>query len=213
MVTSRVDYGDQRRFLAVTAGVAVVSLAGFGLVERFGPPLLSEDFWASGGLAPWAAAVAVALLLADVVLPVPSSVVMIFLGAVLGWPAGAGLSWVATAGSAMIAFGLGRRLGRRALAPEALDRRLRSHGILVIALTRPLPVLAETTAVAAGMTRSMTGRRMLIGAVAGTLPPAVLFAAAGASAHGSYGMLLIALCVLLDAGVWLGERAYRRSSR
>ncbi|GAA4971972.1 TVP38/TMEM64 family protein [Actinoplanes utahensis] len=213
MVTSRVDHGDQRRFLALTAGVAVISLAGFGVVEHFDPPFLAEDFWAGGGPAPWAALVGVALLLADVALPVPSSVVMIFLGAVLGLPAGAGLSWAATAGSTMIAFGLGRRLGGRAGAPEALERRLRSHGVLMIALTRPLPVLAETTAVAAGMTRSMTWRRVLIGAVAGTLPPAVLFAAAGASAHGSYGMLLIGLCVLLDGAIWFGERAYRRNSR
>lgn len=210
MVTSRTHDSYQRQFLTLTAAVAAVSVLGFGVVELFHLPFLAEDFWADGGLLPWVAGVGVALLLADVLLPVPSSVVMIFLGSVLGLPAGAGLAWLATAGSAMLAFGLGRGMGRRARAPEALERRLRSHGILVIALTRPLPVLAETTAVAAGMTRTMTWRRMALGAVAGTLPPAILFAAAGASAQGSHGMLLIGLCVLLDVAVWYGERAYRR---
>lgn len=207
---SRTATDRQWQFLVVPAAVAVASLLGFGLVEWIDPPFLAEGFWTSGEVAPWAAAVGIGLLLADVLLPVPSSVVMIFLGALLGLPAGAGLSWLATTGSAVLAFAMGRRMGRGARAPEVVERRLRSHGVLVIALTRPLPVLAETTAVAAGMVRSMTWRRMLLGALAGTLPPAVLFAAAGASAHGSYGMLLIGACVLLDGVVWFAERAHRR---
>ena len=136
--------------------------------------------------------------------------VMIFLGGVLGFPAGAALSWLATAASSLIAFAVGRRMGRRARPPRGLEQRLVSHGVLVVALTRPVPVLAETTAVAAGMVPAITWRRMTIGAVAGTAPPAVLFAAAGAYARGTSGVLLVAACLLLDIVVWQAERLHRR---
>lgn len=200
----------RRRFLTVMAVVTVISLVGFGVVEWINPPFLAEESWTSGDAAPWVAVVGVALLVGDVLLPVPSSVVMIFLGGVLGLPIGALLSWLATAGSGLLAFAIGRRMGRRARAPEGLERRLRSHGVLVVAVTRPVPVLAETTAVAAGMVPAMTWRRMVIGTLAGTAPPAVLFAAAGAFAHGTSGALLIGVCLLIDIGVWYGERVYSR---
>jgi uncharacterized membrane protein YdjX (TVP38/TMEM64 family) len=200
------EESDGRRFLLVMAVFAVISVAGVGIVEWIDPPLLSEDVWTSGGAAPWVVAVGVALLLADVLLPVPSNVVMIFLGAAVGFPAGAALSWLATSASALLAFGIGRRLGRRVRPPEGLRRRLRSHAVLVIAMTRPVPVLAETTAVAAGMVPSVTWRQMAVGSVLGTAPPALLFAAAGAYAHGAGGLLLIAACLLLDIVVWYVQR-------
>lgn len=209
LTPSRVDDGGRRRFLTVMAAVTVISLVGFGVVEWIDPPFLAEEVWTSGAAAPWVAAVGVVLLLADVLLPVPSSVVMIFLGAAVGFPAGATLSWLATTASAGLAFAIGRRM-RRARPPAALERRLRSHGVLVIAVTRPVPVLAETTAVAAGMVPSLTWRRMLVGSLAGTLPPALLFAAAGAFARGSDGLLLIGACLLIDVLVWYAERVHRR---
>lgn len=200
----------RRRFLTVMAVVTVISLLGFGIVEWIDPPFLAEEVWTRGDAAPWVAAVGVGLLLADLLLPVPSSVVMIFLGNVLGFPAGFALSWLATAASTLLAFAIGRRMGRRARAPQGLERRLASHGVLVVALTRPVPVLAETTAVAAGMVPSMTWRQMAIGTAAGTAPPAVLFAAAGAYAHGTSGVLLVVACLLLDIIVWQAERLHRR---
>ena len=206
----RTDDGGPRRFVMVMAAVAATSVLGVVLAEWIDPPFLAEDFWTGGGAAPWVAAVGIALLLADVFLPVPSNVVMIFLGAAVGFPAGAVLSWLATAVSALVGFGIGRRLSPRVRPPERLERQLRSHGMLVVAVTRPLPVLAETTAIAAGMVPSLTWRRMAIGALAGTAPPAVLFAAAGAFAHGSVGVLLIAACLLLDGVVWYAERQHRR---
>ena len=207
---STVPEDGRRRFLTVMAVVTVISLVGFGIVEWIDPPFLSEDVWTSGEAAPWVAVVGFVLLLADVILPVPSSVVMMFLGGVVGFPAGVALSWLATTASGLLAFGIGRRIGRRARPPEGLERRLRSHGVLVVAVTRPVPVLAETTAVAAGMVPAMTWRRMTIGTVAGTAPPAVIFAAAGAFAHGTSGVLLIAVCLLIDIAVWYAERAHRR---
>jgi uncharacterized membrane protein YdjX (TVP38/TMEM64 family) len=199
----------RRRLITVMVVVTVISLVGFAIVEWIDPPFLAEDVWMSGEARPWVALVGVGLLLADLVLPVPSSVVMIFLGRVLGFPAGAALSWLATIASALVAFAIGRRM-RRGSVPESLDRRLRAHGVLVVAITRPVPVLAETTAVAAGMVPAMTWRRMLIGTVAGTAPPALVFAAAGAWAHGTSGALLIGACLLIDIAVWYVERTYRR---
>ncbi|GAA2531371.1 VTT domain-containing protein [Pilimelia columellifera] len=198
----------QRRFVAAVSGTAVLALGGFTVAEMTRTPFLSADVWTSGTAPAWLAAVGVALLLADVVLPVPSSVVMIFLGSALGFPAAAATSWLAGTGSALLGYVIGRRLGRRASPPAAMARRLSTHAVLTIALTRPLPILAETVAVAAGMLPGMTWRRVTAGAMLGSVPPAILFSLAGASAHDRTGMLLIPGCILLNGVVWAVERAY-----
>ena len=104
-----------------------------------------------------AAALGVGLLLIDVVAPVPSSVVMLANGMLFGVVLGTALSMVGGGGAAALGFWLGRsggRAGRRWFGVEALNRAnafFQKHGMVAVILSRPVPILAETVTVVAGI--------------------------------------------------------------
>ena len=64
--------------------MAGIFLACFGIAEALGVPLLTDPMPALKAAGPLAGVIGVALLIADVVLPVPSSLVMIAHGALFG---------------------------------------------------------------------------------------------------------------------------------
>lgn len=107
---------------------------------------------------PLLALLEVAVLACDLLLPVPSSVVATFCGARLGIPIGTCCAWIGMTIGAVAGWWLGRRAGRRALDGLAEEDRTaiaRGHdrlGPLLVMLTRPLPLLAEAAALAAGGT-------------------------------------------------------------
>jgi uncharacterized membrane protein YdjX (TVP38/TMEM64 family) len=87
-------------------------LAGFLVVEAFELPVLSApgSALAQGGAT--AAVLAVALLIADAVLPVPSSVVMVAAGALYGPVLGTLLSLTERVRMALACFTVGAAAGR-----------------------------------------------------------------------------------------------------
>ncbi len=181
----------------------VVMLVTFMVVEVVGVEPLTDPrrLLDAGGLL--AAAAGIGLLVADVVLPVPSSGVMLAHGALFGVVVGATLSLVGSLGAFAVGFGAGRRgegaLERLVSAEERLrvDRLLRRWGVLAIVVTRPVPILAETTAFVAG-TSSLAWRTSLLAALVGCLPAAVLYAVAGAlAASFATGAVVFAVVVLL----------------
>lgn len=197
----------------MTGGVLAFFLSLFLLIEALGIPLLVEPTpWLSrGGVL--AAALGVGLLVADVLLPVPSSVVMVAHGALFGVTGGTLLSLAGSTGAALSGFWLGRRgeglLGRLVTPSERerADCLLRRWGATAIIVTRPVPLLAETTAIMAGASTMGWGRAALA-ALAGSLPPALLYALAGASAANFQGGALMFALVILVAGLfWLFGRA------
>lgn len=203
-----------RRYWTVVAAMLVTLLALFGTVEALGVPLLTDPSpWLDTG-GPLAALVGVGLLIVDVLLPVPSSLVMIAHGAIFGLMAGTALSLIGSTGAAAFGFAIGRR-GGGALArfvPEEerlrADRLLERWGMLAVIATRPVPLLAETTVIMAGAS-SMSWRQLMIGAVAGALPAALLYALTGAIAASFTNGTMVFGLVILIAGLfwWLGRRA------
>lgn len=154
-------------------------------------------------------ATGVGLLIADVLLPVPSSLIMIAHGALFGVVYGTLLSLLGGAGATLVGFALGRRGGlllARIVSQEErtrADRLLRRWGALAIVVTRPIPVLAETTAILAG-TSSMNWSRALLAGVAGSLPGALLYALTGALATSfASGVLVFGLVLVIAAVFWL----------
>src|SRR5215204_2586250 len=128
-----------------------ILLTLFLLVEALNITLLKEpSFWLeqAGVLAGFAG---VCLLVVDVALPVPSSLVMVANGALFGVAIGTLLSLVGSTGAALVGFAIGRRgaplLARLVSAKERgqADRLLTRWGMLAIIVTRPVPLLAETT--------------------------------------------------------------------
>ncbi|HYP27726.1 MAG TPA: VTT domain-containing protein [Blastocatellia bacterium] len=201
-----------KRYLTVMGGMAALFLVLFLLVGALRIPLLSDpSLWMErGGVA--AALVGVGLLVADVVLPVPSSLIMIAHGALFGVIAGSSLSLLGSAGAAIVAFTLGRRGGALLdrLVPrderERADRLLKKYGALAIIITRPVPILAETVAIMAGASPLGWGR-MLAASLAGSLPASALYALTGAVAASFQNGALMFGLVLIIAGVfWLVGR-------
>jgi len=198
-----------RRYAVVAAGIAAFVLISFLLVEALDIPLLVDpsNHLERGGIG--AAMLGVGLLLVDVLLPVPSSLVMTAQGALFGIVPGTALSMVGSVGAAMIGFGIGRRSTRliaRFVTPEEQaqsNRLIARWGLLALIVTRPVPVLAETTAIMAGTT-ALSWRQVLIGVTIGAFPASLIYAIAGAYATSVASGLLVFVLVILLAGVfWL----------
>ena len=176
-------------YATVFAALVLLFLATFALVEQLQLPLLTDP---RPGLAagPWTAGVlGVGLLIADVVLPVPSSGVMVVHGAVHGLMMGSVLSLIGGTGATVVAFLLGRRSRatlERLAGPEQQARAtvlLDRFGVWAVLLTRPVPVLAETVAIMAGTGRLRWEQAAWAGAL-GTLLPAIGYAAVGTAMSG-----------------------------
>ncbi len=147
-----------------------------------------EAMWTAArleGFGKWAWLVGLVLLVGDLVVPLPSTVVMSALGYVYGPIWGGALAFLGSLGSAAMGYSLCRWMGRpmaEKLAGEAGLREgeelFRRSGPWLVALSRWLPVLAEVVACLAGMAR-MSRRRFFFAAACGCLPLAFAFAAVG----------------------------------
>lgn len=197
------------RYLSVMGAMLALFLATFLVVESFGVPLLVDPRpWLShAGVA--AALLGVGLLIADVLLPVPSSLVMVAHGALFGIWVGTLLSLLGSLGAALFGFWIGRRGGKlltRMVTREECDRAnrlLERWGALAIIVTRPVPLLAETVAIMAG-TSTLGWGRTALAALAGSFPPALLYALVGATASKFQNTALMFALLLAIAGLfWL----------
>jgi uncharacterized membrane protein YdjX (TVP38/TMEM64 family) len=205
-----------KRFWLLMGAMMAVFLGLFGLAEALQVPLLTDPSpWLSSGDRGTAAAVGFGLLVADVVLPVPSSLVMIAHGALFGVAGGTLLSLAGALGAGLLGFGIGRRGGPlfARLVPDIERRRadalLREWGDLAIVVTRPVPILAETVAVLAGASPLGWGR-MAAATVAGSLPAALIYALTGATAAKLDNVALVFSLVLVVAGLfWTAGRRLR----
>ena len=207
-----------RRYALLIASLAGLLLLLFLLVQWLEVPILTGPRPWLEELGPLAALAGVALLVADVVLPVPSSVVMAVHGALFGVLGGAALSLVGSVGAAIFAFALGRRgapVVERLVAARdrrRIDRQLARWGDLLVLVTRPVPIVAEVVAVVAGAS-SMSWTRLAIAAAIGSLPAAFLYALAGATASDRGSVALVFVFVLAVSGIaWLLRRRPERAS-
>ncbi|MDH5674372.1 MAG: hypothetical protein OEZ06_19760 [Myxococcales bacterium] len=145
------------------------------------------------------------LLCLDVLLPIPSSVIGSLLGGRLGFWTGFGFGFAGLCLGNLVGYGLGRLLPARwatelPAAPSAL----------VVFFSRPVPVLAEAAALAAGAER-MPLLRFALAAAAGNLVYAGAMAGNGAALlpAGLTGPGLLAP-MALPVLAWLSWRALRR---
>lgn len=201
-----------RRYGIVTGLLITVMLAVFIVAELLDPAVLRDPYAALGVDGAAAAVVGIALLSADVVLPVPSSVVMFANGVLFGWAAGALFSTLGGVSAALIGGWLGRR-GEPVLARylsvqerERASRLISRWGSVAVIVTRPVPILAEATAIMAGASglrwRSLAGAALL-----GSIPTATLYAVAGATAERwNSPLVVIGLTLAVAAACWLVGR-------
>ncbi len=200
------------RYAWIGLAMILVFAALFGLVELLDVGILGDPgvVMARGGLA--AASVGIGLLIADVLIPVPSSVIMVAHGALFGVVLGAAISLLGNLGAAWFGFWIGRRGGPMLDRAMSADERQRGDamrarwGMMAIVATRPVPMLAETIVILAG-TSSLGWGQLTIATLAGSLPAAVLLAMAGATGMALDSALLVfALVLMIAGGFWLWGR-------
>lgn len=176
------------RWWSLAFAIAATLLVMFFAASSAGIALLQDPAAMMRDARPLAAAIGVLMLIADVVLPVPSSLVMVAHGALFGALGGTLLSLAGSVASALTAFAIGRA-GDGAIRRFVTEREhmragelLARWGVVAIAVTRPVPILAETVAILAGAS-PLTWRQTAVAAGAGSIVPAAVYAWAGASAR------------------------------
>lgn len=160
----------------------------------------------------FAAIVGFLLLVADVVLPIPSSLVMVAHGTLFGVVPGALLSIAGSVASALFAFAIGRagtNVIRRFVTAEEHERAselLGRWGLAAVALTRPVPILAETVAILAGSSK-LGWLETAAAAAVGSLVPAIVYAWTGAHAGAVANHAVIFIGVMLATAMlwWVGR--------
>lgn len=161
------------------------------------------------------AAAEIGVLAADIILPVPSSLVATLGGASLGVAVGTLCGSVGLTIGSLVGWLLGRIAGRRSL--EALDaheraavaERRRTLGPLLVVVSRPLPILAEAVALMAGAA-GMTWSTFLAAAAPANGVIALAWSLAGAYGRNADSLQWVALAaVAVPAVIAAAVAAYR----
>lgn len=151
--------------------------------------------------------------------PVPKNVLSAAAGLMFGLVGGVLLVWVAAMLGALMAFGLGRVLGRDAVERltstrvQRVDELIGRRGLLAVLAVRLVPVVPFT---AINYSAGLTAIRVwpyAVGTALGIVPGTVAYVALGAygSTPGSWPFLLAAaVLVLLTAGGIMAVRRCRR---
>lgn len=195
----------------VTGAVAVAVLT-----EVPEPAQLRCGVAAAGPAAP---AVFALVFAAATLVPLPKNVFAATAGLLFGLPTGVVVVVLGALLGALVAFGLGRVLGRESVERIAdtrvarVDALLRRRGLLAVLAVRLVPVVPFTAVnYAAGLT-AVRPRDYAIGTAIGIVPGTVSFVALGAygTAPGSWP---VALAVLVLVALTLaGAAAARRRER
>lgn len=166
-------------FLLIAGMMSSMLVVGDALDARFGGVEGVRRLEAYGA---WAWLLAIALIVSDLVLPVPGTAVITGLGMIYGPWLGGLIGGVGSVLAGLTAYGGSRWLGARFATWLVGDDDLRRlarfferRGPLAIALSRWLPILPEALCCLAGISR-MRFRVFLAALVIGGLPMSFLFA-------------------------------------
>ncbi|WP_231737118.1 TVP38/TMEM64 family protein, partial [Sphingopyxis sp. HXXIV] len=204
------------RWLAIAALLFLI--VGMPLIFRDQFVAASDAILAAADERPLAAALLIiAALTLDLFLPVPNGVTNTLAGAAFGFALGTLVIWLGLMGASLAGYAAGRwaarPLAKRLLGADDVDKahKLAERvGPVALIVSRPVPVLAEVMAIAAGVSAMAFVRFALVMALA-NLGVAMLFAAIGASAVAQDSSTLLMLgAVGLPLAFWLGWQAIER---
>jgi uncharacterized membrane protein YdjX (TVP38/TMEM64 family) len=204
-----------KRWAILTLTVVGVVVGSKLLIENvlgFDLEALVSGWLANAG--PRSAAAIVLLLASDVILPVPSSLVMVLSGAAFGVGWGSLIALVGSIVGEWLGFELVRTFGRGFAAScvgdddfQRFSQLLDRHGALAVVLTRPLPIVMETMSLIAGLSR-MRRTTFLMASLVGTAPIVLVYAYAGAESR-RLGSVVPAVVILVSVTAlgWLWYRS------
>lgn len=205
-----------KRLLAIFLILALLVIIPFliwgdSLTERMSVERTVTDLRSTGS---WAWLVGIGLLVSDLFLPIPGTVVMSALGLIYGFWIGGVLSSAGAILSGLLAYGLCRKLGRGIAIRIAGEKGLLEgerifHGEgggWLVALSRWMPVLPEVIACLAGLS-SMPFRKFFAAICAGSIPLGFVFAHIGETGQEKPGFALL-LSALLPPVIWTLFRVF-----
>jgi uncharacterized membrane protein YdjX (TVP38/TMEM64 family) len=135
----------------------------------------------------WAWAVGIALIWADLILPVPQTIVITALGIIYGTVLGGLLGSVGLITGGLLGYALmrtsARRMVKRLVGPQSLDTMeslFQRAGAWAIVITRSLPYSIPEAVVFLGGLAGMPIRTFTTALAVGSVPTAFVFAAIGA---------------------------------
>jgi len=159
----------------------------------------------------WAGPIGAALLISDLLLPIPTTVIIGALGAVIGIGPAIFWGWLGLTLAGLLGYGLarlgGQRWADRLASPEEQARNrdfFNTWGGLAVILSRMLPILPEALSVTAGLA-GMKPRAFTLAVTLGSLPPAAAFAWIGAPAKDAPTLALWATVAIMGL-FWVGFR-------
>lgn len=156
---------------------------------------------------PWAWAAGILLLVGDLALPVPGTIVISALGYLYGAFLGGLISACGLILAGILSYGVGRlfgeRIARRWLGDGDYDKGKRlfaTGGGWMVALSRAVPILPEVISCTAGLVRMPFGR-YVTALICGSVPMGFVFAAIGTMGHETPGWA-VALSLGVPAVLW-----------
>ena len=165
----------------------------------------------------WVALSLIALLAADIVLPIPSSLVSTACGLTLGFVGGTAASFIGMTLSVLGGYVIGwsasvpaeKLIGKNEVA--LLRRFQEKYGIWLLLIMRPVPVMAEASVLFSGISRYAFVRMLAVTAF-GNLVVSAVYAAVGAWGGLNDSFFLAFLASIVLSGLLMcGMRIWRRS--
>ncbi len=164
----------------------------------------------------WGWIAGIFLLMSDLVLPIPATVVMVALGYLYGPALGGLISALGSFISGLVGYEVCRRIGRKAARWILGEKDLKkgekiyaSIGGWLVVFSRWLPVFPEVIACMAGLSR-MPARTFYLALFCASIPLGFAYSTIGAMGVEKPG-LAIALSALLPAVLWLVIRPVYRA--
>ncbi len=200
-----------RRAPALKAVALVLVLLGaVGVAVVLGTPDVAALRSRVDAAGVWGPALFFSLYVGLALIPVPKAVLTAAGGALFGLWAGAGLALAAALVGAVVAFGLGRLLGRDAVDRliqgrlAQVDALLADHGLSAVLIVRLVPLVPF---IAINYASGLTGvrfRHYVLGSAIGMVPGTLAYAALGAYGTNPWGLAAAgsALIVLVLGGSW-----------
>lgn len=196
-----------KRYFLFFVILCSMALVLFFVVEEMDIRLLKDPdvFLHQGGLI--AASIGIGLLVADVVLPIPASLVMIAHGALFGVWLGSLFSLIGGVLASCVGYYLGYKsspminkfITRQ--EQEQATHAMKKWGGLAVLISRPIPLMAESISIMAGVIQ-MPLQKFILAAVLGILPAAIIFAITGVYALEMKSGIWSFGVVLLVAGIF-----------
>jgi len=174
------------RWALIGTAIAILVLAPFMVWDEEITSWTESFLDESAGHSTLIAVVLGALLAADIVAPIPNSLIATAAGLFLGFVRGTLTSTIGMTISCIIGYYIGKYAGRPTIGKfvgagemARLEKLTNRFGYWAIAMTRSLPVLGEAAVIFAGMSRMPT-RRFIVVSVLSTLGLSAVYGAAGA---------------------------------